>query len=57
MRNFIRISGFALVILGTVGLMLNEFLGVGSTTRTIIFGVVNFVGLVNIAFAHFGFKD
>jgi hypothetical protein len=56
LRNFIRISGFALIILGTAGLLLNEFVWEGSTTRTIIFGVVDFVGLVNLAFAQFGMK-
>jgi hypothetical protein len=57
LRNFIRISGFALIIIGTVGLLLNEFVWGGGTTRTIIFGVVDFVGLVNLAFAHFGMRD
>jgi hypothetical protein len=57
LRNFIKISGFALIIIATVGLLLNEFVWEGSTTRTIIFGVVDLVGLVNLAFAHFGMKD
>jgi len=56
LRNFIKISGFALIIIATVGLLLNEFAWEGSTTRTIIFGVVDFVGLVNLAFAHWGMK-
>jgi hypothetical protein len=56
LRNFIRISGFALIIIGTVGLLLNEFVWGGGTTRTIIFGVVDFVGLVNLAFAYWGMK-
>jgi len=56
LRNFIKISGFALIIIATVGLLLNEFVGEGSTTRTIIFGVADLVGLVNLAFAHFGMK-
>ena len=57
LRNFIRISGFVLVIIGTIGLLLNEFAWESSSTRTIIFAVVNFVGLVNLAFSHFGIKD
>ena len=54
MRNFIIISAFILIIAGTAGLLLNEFAWQHSTTRTIIFAVVTFVGLVNLAFARFG---
>jgi hypothetical protein len=57
LRDFIKISGFALIIIGTAGLLLNEFAWEGSTTRTVIFGVVDFVGLVNLAFARFGMKS
>ena len=56
MRNFIKISGFVLIIVGTAGLLLSEFVWEHSSTRTIIFAVVNFVGLVNLAFAHFGMR-
>ena len=56
MRNFLKISGFALVFTGTVGLLLNEFILTHSSNRTIIFAVVNFVGLVNLAFAHFALR-
>jgi len=57
MRNFIKISGFVLVVAGTVGLLLNEFAFEHSSTRTIIFGVVDFVGLVNLAFAFWGMRE
>jgi len=56
MREFIKISGFILIFIGTVGLLLNEFIWEPSSSRTIIFAVVNFVGLVNLAFAHFGMR-
>ena len=56
MRNFIKITAFILIITGTVGLLLNEFVWEHSSTRTIIFAVVDFVGLVNLAFAHFGMR-
>jgi hypothetical protein len=55
-REFIKLSGFILIITGTAGLLLNEFVWEHSSTRTIIFAVVNFVGLVNLAFAHFGMR-
>lgn len=54
LQNFIKISGGVLIIIGTAGLLLNEFVWEHSSTRTIIFAVVNFVGLVNLAFARFG---
>ena len=54
MRNFIRITGFILIIIGTIGLLLNEFALEHSSSRTIIFAVVDFVGLVNLAFAQWG---
>ena len=57
MKTFIQITAFALIALGTVGLLLNEFAFEHSSTRTIIFAAVNFVGLVNLAFAHFGMRD
>ena len=56
MRNFIKISAFILIIIGTAGLLLNEFVWEHSTTRTVIFGVVDFVGLVNLAFTTFGMR-
>jgi len=56
MREFIKISGFILIIVGTAGLLLNEFVWNHSSSRTVIFAVVNLVGLVNLAFAHFGIR-
>ena len=57
MRNLVKISGFALIIVGTVGLLLNEFVLDASSSCTIILAVANFVGLVNLAFAHFGMRN
>jgi len=57
MRNFLKIGGFVLIIIGTTGLLLNEFVWEHSANRTIIFAVVDFVGLVDLAFAHFGMRD
>jgi hypothetical protein len=54
MKNLLKISGFILIIVGTAGLLLNEFAWEHSSSRTITFAVVDFVGLVNLAFAHFG---
>ena len=57
MRDFLKITAFILIIIGTTGLLLSEFAWAHSSTRNIIFAVVNFVGLVNLAFAHFGMRD
>ena len=56
LREAILISGFVLIVIGTVGLLLNEFALDSNRDRTIILAVVNFVGLVNLAFSHFGMK-
>jgi hypothetical protein len=57
MKNFIKITAYILIVIGTAGLLLNEFAWEHSSTRTIIFAVVNLVGLVNLGFASFGLKD
>jgi hypothetical protein len=57
MRNFLKITAFILIVVGTAGLLLNEFVWEHSSTRTIIFGVADFVGLVNLGFASFGMRD
>jgi len=57
LKQFIKLSAFILLIVGTAGLLLNEFVWEHSSTRTIMFAVVDCVGLVNLAFAHFGMKS
>jgi len=57
MKQFIKLSGFILIAIGTIGLLLNEFAWEYSSTRTIIFAVVNLVGFINLALAHFGMRD
>jgi hypothetical protein len=58
MRNrwlkIIRVSGFILIIVGTIGLLLNEFVFETSSSRAIIFSTINFVGLINLAFSFLG---
>jgi hypothetical protein len=57
LKQFIKLSGFVLIAAGTAALLLNEFVWEHSSTRTIIFAVVSFVGFVNLAFAHFGMRQ
>jgi len=56
MKNIVQISGFVLIFVGTVGLLLNEFVLDAPSSCTIILGVTNFVGLVSLAFAHFAMR-
>ncbi len=53
-RNFFKITAFGLIVIGTAGLLLNEFVWEPSSTRAIIFAVVNLVGLVILGFTQFG---
>jgi hypothetical protein len=57
MRRFLKIATFILIVIGTAGLLLNEFVWEHSADRSIIFAVVDFVGLVDLAFAHFGMSQ
>ncbi len=56
LKQYIKLSGFILIAIGTTGLLLNEFFWASSSGRTIVFAVLNFVGFANLAFAHFGMK-
>ena len=57
LRNLIKGSGSILVSVGTLELLFNEFIFESSSSRTIIFAVVDFVGLINLAFAFFGTRS
>ena len=57
MRNLLKTTALILIFAGTLGLLFNEFVWDHSRTQTIIFAMVDFVGLVNLAFAHFALKD
>ena len=49
-----KLTAFILLIIGTVGLLLNEFVFDWGRTVTIAFAVVNAVGLVTLAFVAWG---
>ncbi|MFC1917307.1 hypothetical protein ACFLXH_01465 [Chloroflexota bacterium] len=57
MKTFLKASGFALIAVGTAGLLLNEYVWDARTYRTIIFAIVSLVGFINLAIAHFGMSD
>ena len=51
-----KLIAFILLIIGTAGLLLNEFLFDWGTVATLIFAVFNFVGLAILAFSYWGMK-
>ena len=51
MREYALLTAFVLLIIGTIGLLVNEFiLDLGRCT-TLTFATINFVGLAALAFA------
>jgi len=56
MKEIMKLSAFILLIIGTVGLLLNEFAFDWSRTVTLTFAVLNFIGLVTLAFIIWGRK-
>ena len=57
LKERVKISGFVLIIVGTVCLLLNEFAIDLGRAVTITFAAVNAAGLATLAFAHWGMKD
>ena len=45
MRDYARVSGFTLIIIGTVGLLVNEFVVEWGRIATLIFASLNLLGL------------
>jgi len=55
-KEVVKLSGFILIIIGTLGLLINEFIFDWGSTATITFAAVNVVGLAILAFAFWGMK-
>jgi len=51
-----RLIGFILLIVGTLGLLINEFVFEGGRSATLTFAVFNLVGLTTLAFVFWGMK-
>ena len=49
MGEFIKLSAFILLIIGTLGLLINEFAFDWSRVATMVFAIMNFTGLVTLA--------
>ena len=52
-----KLTAFILLIIGTVGLLLNELVFDWGTVATIILAVLNLIGLVILAVSHWAKKD
>ena len=55
-REYAKRSGFVLLIIGTLGLIIAEFILDGGRAATLTFAAFNVVGLATLAFAHWGMK-
>ena len=51
MREVAKLTAFILLVIGTVGLLVNEFVGDWGRSVTITFACLNVLGLVVLAFA------
>jgi len=56
MRETTKLIGFILLGIGTLGLIINEFIFDWGSTATLTFAAVNIVGLAILAFAFWGAK-
>jgi len=56
MRKYGKPSGFGLLIIGTLGLIITEFILGGGRAVTLTFAAFNVVGFATLAFAHWGMK-
>ena len=56
MREVAKLSAFILLIIGTLGLLINEFIFDWGSTATLTFAAANVVGLAILAYTYWGMK-
>jgi len=56
MSEVLKLVGFILIAIGTIGLLVNEFVLDWGRAATLIFAAFNCVGLASLAFVHWGRK-
>ena len=56
MGEFIKLSAFILLIIGTLGLLINEFAFDWGRVATIVFAIVNLTGLAILAATYIRMK-
>lgn len=52
MREYALLISFILLIVGTIGLLINEFILDWGKCATLTFAIMNVIGLVSLAFAY-----
>lgn len=57
MKGTIELSGFVLLIIGTLGLLVNEFVFDWGSFAPLAFAVANVVGFALLGFARWGMKQ
>jgi len=56
MRESTRLIGFILLIIGTIGLLINELIFDWGRCATLTFAIINVVGFTSLAFAYWAKK-
>ena len=57
MRKVIELSPFVFLLIGTLGLLMNEFVFDWGRPATLIFAAANVMGLLALGFAYWGMKQ
>ena len=57
MREVIKTSAFILLIVGTIGLLINEFAFNWGRVATLVFAIVNFIGLAILGITYSRIKN
>ncbi|TEU14336.1 MAG: hypothetical protein E3J21_16130 [Anaerolineales bacterium] len=57
MRKVIELSAFVFLLIGTLGLLMNEFVFDWGRPATLIFAAANVMGLLALGFAYWGMKQ
>jgi hypothetical protein len=56
MKENLKLTGFILLIIGTLGLLITEFAFEWGSAATLIFAALNVVGLAILAYTYWGMK-
>jgi len=56
MKQVVKLSAFILLAIGTLGLLINEFIFDWGSTATLTFAALNVVGLAILAYMYWGMK-
>jgi len=56
MKQVVKLSVFILLVTGTLGLLINEFIFNWGSTATLTFAALNVVGLAILAYTYWGME-